>query len=308
MPAAPSPPAEDLDLRVLRYFTAVAQHQHFGRAAAALGITQPSLSRQVRRLERQLGTQLLDRIPEGVRLTAAGTAFLPHAQALVRAAGVAAAHMRALTEPARFTVGYYTTIIVTPAVRELRRRHPSAQVQAVHLAWDEPRIALLDHRVDAAVTRLPVQADGLDVQVLYDEPRTVVVAEDHPLAGRAEVTVEDIAGEPLPRVTDVAWNAFWRIDPRPDGSPAPDGPLVSALEEKLELIAGGQAVAIMAAGDHEGLLRPDLRAIPLRDAEPSQVALITRAGDRSPLVADFRALVRGLLTGPVPPPPPSGLT
>ncbi len=208
--------------------------------------------------------------------------------------------------PPSFTVGYSTTIIVTPAVRELRRRHPHAQVQAVHLAWNEPRNAVLEHRVDAAVSRLPLGTDGLDVQLLYDEPRTLVVAEDHRLAGRDEVTVDDLAGEALPRVADVAWNAFWRIDPRPDGSPAPDGPLVSALEEKLELIASGQAVAIMAAGDHGGSLRPDLRTIPLRDAEPSQVALVTRAGDRSPLVVDFRAIARGLLTGPIPPAPPPG--
>lgn len=143
----------------------------------------------------------------------------------------------------------------------------------------------------------------LHLTPLYDEPRVLLVGEDHPLAGRTSVSVHELGTDPMPRVEDQAWNAFWRIDPRPDGSPAPDGPLVRVLEDKLELVAAGEAIAVVAAGEHDGTLRPDLVVVPLRDAEPSQVVLATRADEARPLVVAFRAVARAVLTGPVPPPP-----
>jgi len=264
-------------LRLVRYFTAVAEHRHFGRAATDLRIAQPSLSRQVRRLEQQLGARLLDRTPQGTAQAAAAT--------------------RAAAQPSRITIGYTPGLIVTPAVRNLRRQHPDADVQTLHLEWNEPRAALLDHRVDAAVTRLPIRTDGLHVTILYDEPRLLLVSLDHRLAGKESVTLDDIAGEPIPRFPDPAWNAYWRIDPRPGGRPAPDGPFVTALEDKNELIAAGQAVAIVPAGVG---VRPDLTTVPLHDVEPGHIVLAARAGDNSRLVAAFRKAAHAHLTGPGP--------
>ena len=297
MPAEPEPPG-DLDLRLVRYFTVVAAHRHFGRAAAELLIAQPSLSRQVRRLEQQLGARLLDRTPHGTELTEAGQVFLPQARALLRAAAQAAAATRAAAQPSRVTVGYTPGIIVTPAVRQLRRAHPDADVQSLHLEWNEPRAALLEHRVDAVVTRLPLATDGLRVTILYDEPRLLLVSLDHRLAGKESVTLDDIADEPIPRLSDPAWNAYWRIDPRPDGRPAPDGPFVTALEDKNELIAAGQAVAIVPGGVYNGQVRPDLTTIPLHDVPPGHVILATRADDKSRLVAAFRKAAQEWLSGP----------
>ncbi|HEV3382759.1 MAG TPA: LysR substrate-binding domain-containing protein, partial [Trebonia sp.] len=125
---------------------------------------------------------------------------------------------------------------------------------------------------------------------------------DHRLAGKESVTLDDIADEPIPRMADQAWNAYWRIDPRPDGRPAPDGPFVAALEDKNELIASGQAVAIVPAGVYNGQVRPDLTTIPLHGVAPSHVILATRrddsTGDRGRLVAAFRRSARDCLTGP----------
>ena len=279
----------DLDLRLVRWFTVVAEHRHFGRAAAALHTTQPSLSRQIHRLEQQLGTRLLDRTPQGSRLTEAGEVFLPRAKALLRSAAQAMAATRAAARPSRITVGYVVNIIVTPAVRELRRRHLDADVRTLHLDWRAPHTALLDHRVDAVVARLPFPTAGLHVTVLYDEPRVLLLPVGHRLADRASVTIDDIAGEPMARGSDPAWNAFWH--PRPDGSPAPDGPVVETVEDKIELIAGGQAVAIVPAGAGVTGLRSDLTTVPLEGVEPSHVVLATRAGDRSRLVSAFRRCV-----------------
>src|SRR5580704_5693621 len=257
MSELPPPLDLDLDLRLVRYFTVVAEHRHFGRAAEALHVAQPSLSRQIRHLERQL-----DRTPQGSRLTEAGEVFLPLARALLRSADQAAARTRAAARPSRITIGYTIGLIVTPAVRQLRREHPDADVQTLHLDWNQPREALLDHRVDAVVTRLPLRTGGLHVTVLYDEPRVLLVPLDHRLAGKESVSIDDIADEPIPRLPDPAWNAYWRIDARPDGSPP-----------------------------------PDLTTIPLDGVEPSHVVLATRAGDRGRLVAAFRKCAQARLTG-----------
>jgi DNA-binding transcriptional LysR family regulator len=278
----------DLDLRLVRYFTVVAEYQHFGRAAEALYVAQPYLSRQIRSLEQLLDARLFHRTPQGARLTEAGDVFLPLAKELLDAAAHAATRTRSAAEPSHITVGYLTSLIVTPAVRELLRRRPEAAVQTVHLNWNEPRAALLDHRVDVAIARLPFATEQLDVVTLYEEPRVLLVAQDHRLAGRPYVTLDDIADEPMPRWRDPGWNAFWRIDPRPDGRPAPDGPVVEALDDKFDRIASGELVVIVAAGLRATSLRPDLATVPLRGVAPSAVVLATRSGDANTLVSAFR--------------------
>jgi DNA-binding transcriptional LysR family regulator len=181
-------------------------------------------------------------------------------------------------------------------VRNLRYKHPDADVRTLHLKWNEPREALLERRVDAVITRLPLQTDGLDVTVLYDEPKMLLVPVGHRLAGKESVTLDDIEGEPIPRFPDPEWDAYWRIDPRPGGRPAPGGPPVETIEDKLEHVAAGQAVAIIPAALHTGGTRPDLTTVPLRGVEPGHVVVATRAGDRSRLVAAFRASARDCMT------------
>jgi DNA-binding transcriptional LysR family regulator len=288
----------DLDLRLVGYFVAVADHRHFGRAAAALLVAQPSLSRQIRRLEQQMGVRLFDRTPQSTRLTEAGEVFLPRAKALLRTAAQATAQARDAAQPSRITIGYTTSMIITPAVRALRHDHPDADVETLHLDWNQPHDALLDHRVDAVVAVLPFSTEQLHVTILYDEPRVLLVAVDHRLAGRQSATIDDIADEPIPKLRDCdpAWNAFWRIDPRPDGRRAPDGPVFETLDDGLELIAAGQAVAI-ATGFHERL-RPDITTVPLEGVEPSHVVLASRAADRSRLVGAFRKLAAAHVTAP----------
>src|ERR1700754_2893437 len=99
-------PVVDLDLRLVGYFVVVAEHRHFGRAASTLRIAQPSLSRQIRRLEQQLSVRLLDRTPRGTRFPEAGQVFLPRAKALLRSAAQAAAQARAAAQPGRILIGY----------------------------------------------------------------------------------------------------------------------------------------------------------------------------------------------------------
>jgi DNA-binding transcriptional LysR family regulator len=288
----------DLDLRLVRYFTVVAEHSHFGRAADELRVAQPSLSRQIRRLEQQLGARLFDRTPQGTRLTEAGAVFLSQAKDLLKAAGHAAARTRAAASPSRVTIGYTSGLIVTPAVRELRRQNPDADVKVVHLDIGEPRTALLDHKVDAVVTRSLFTSDQLNVTILYSQQRVVVLPVDHRLAGKEYVTLDDIADEPLPRIanSDPAWSAYWLLEPRPDGRPAPDGPVIEHMEDKFELVAAGESLAI--AVDHGRPIRPDITTVPIDGVEPSHVVVATRANDKNRLVAAFRKYARDLITKP----------
>ncbi|GAB3691175.1 LysR family transcriptional regulator [Saccharopolyspora tripterygii] len=288
----------DLDLRLVRYFAVVAEHRHFGRAAEQLRIAQPSLSRQIRRLEQQLGARLLDRTPRGTALTEAGEVFLPHAKSLLRSATRATAEARAVARPNRIVIGYGNGLIVTRAAQAMRRAHPDADVRTRHIEFSQPQAALLDREVDAVVARLPFPTDGLRVTLLYQEPRTLVVSREHRLAGEESVTLDDLAGEPMPRFpeADPAWSAYWRLEPRPDGSKAPEGPDINALEEKFEVVAAGQAVVVTVRA--AARMRPDLVAIPIEGVEPSHVVLATRAGERNRLVADFACLAEQHITEP----------
>ncbi|MGW3347247.1 LysR family transcriptional regulator [Nonomuraea rubra] len=299
LPTPAVSPGLDLDLRLVRYFTVVAEHLNFARAAAALHVAQPSLSRQIQRLEDALGVRLLERTTQGSRLSAAGAAFLPRAQALLHTADQAVLAARAAAPPRTITIGYVEDLVITPAVRDLRRRHPDAHVRTRHLDSDEAG-ALPGRQVDALVTRtpLPIPDDGLEVTVLYDEPRVLLVPASHPLAGKESVSPDDFAREPLVACAGMAaaWTGFWRLAPRPDGAPAPLGPmLVDTFEDKLEVVADGRAVAIVPAGDRRSTLRDDLATIPVDGIEPCQVAVVTRAGDRNPLVAGFRESARNCL-------------
>ncbi|MFD5279153.1 LysR family transcriptional regulator [Streptomyces rubrogriseus] len=298
----PSPacnPGPDLDLRLVRYFAVVAEQLNFARAAAALHVAQPSLSRQIQRLEDALGVRLLERTTQGSRLTAAGAAFLPQAQILLHAAHRAVLSARAAAPPRTVTIGYVEDLVITPAVRGLRRRHPDAHVRTLHLDWDEAR-ALPEGRVDALVLRtpLPIPSDGLDVTVLYDEPRALLVPAFHRLARKKSVTPDDFTDEPLVACAGMAalWTGFWRLDPRPDGSPAPLGPmLVDTFEDKLEVVADGRAIALVPADDRRCTLRDDLATVPVEGVEPCQVVVATRLADANPLVAHFRESAHDLL-------------
>lgn len=122
----------------------------------------------------------------------AGAVFVPYAKSLLATIAQATALTRAAAQPHRITVGYTAHLVVTPAVLELRKQNSEATVQTAHLGSDV-RDALLEHRVAVAVTRLPCSTEQLHITTLYDEPRALLMRDDHRLAGREFVTLEDIA-------------------------------------------------------------------------------------------------------------------
>ncbi|MEU8660408.1 LysR family transcriptional regulator [Actinoplanes philippinensis] len=284
---------QDLELRLVRYFTVVAAHQNFGRAAADLHVAQPALSRQIQRLEKRLGARLLDRGPQGTRLTAAGEAFLPRAQSLLHAARQAELAVRDQAETERITLGYVEDLVITAAVRELRRRHPHAEITTRHLSCRDVG-ALSDKRVDALIGRapLPLAADEVLTTPLYEEPRMVVVPHGHPWAGRASVTSAELAGEsaaPCAFETE-DWTSYQLL-----GSGVPP---MESYEDKLELVASGRAIAVLPVGDRRSSLRPDLVTVPITGAPPSRVVVVSRKGDPNPMIRGFRLAAKAVLTAP----------
>ncbi|WHT22344.1 LysR substrate-binding domain-containing protein [Crossiella sp. CA-258035] len=280
----------DVDLRKLRYFVAVAEHLHFGRAAESLHIAQPVLSRQIRALEGELHAQLFRRDRRATELTPAGEQLLADARPLLAAA---AALRRRVGRAARgevFTVGFMPGLIVTDAVRELSRRHPGLTVDVQRVDWTERTQALRDGRVDVCFLRQPLDPAGLSVRELRVEERAVVLRTDHRLAGKESLKIADLADERLLQDPDAV--PEWRD--LPHGRRREPAPLLSTVEEKLEHVAAGHGVVVLPMSAVAFYQRPDLTHIPITDLAPNRVCLAWVSSRRSPLLAEFAAIASAL--------------
>ncbi|GAA1157301.1 LysR family transcriptional regulator [Kribbella jejuensis] len=273
----------DLDLRKLRYFVAVADRLHFGRAAEDLHIAQPALSRQIRALEQDLGASLFVRDSHGVELTDAGRQLLDDAGPLL--ASVRAVRRRVAVAgrgSQRLVVGFRTGIPVIPAARAFQARHPDVVVDVQRMEWDDQALMLLDGRVDVGYVRLPVHETGLRVTPLFTEPLMVALPADHRLAGKEEVSEADLDGEPV----------IWHADPgtQPTRRPHPDSGLrARGVEEKLEHVAAGRGISFVARSETVFYSRPDISYVPIPELAPEQVCLAVPESRTSRMVDDFFA-------------------
>lgn len=191
-----------MNLRDLRYLLAVVEHEHFGHAARACGVSQPTLSVQIRKLEELVGVALFERTSKAVAPTVACQQLIGHARDAVTAAEAILATARNLRDPlaGRFRVGIIPTLApyLLPLVfAPLREALPHLEVEP----WEDQTGALLErlrtHELDAAL--LATEADGPDLisLPLFDEPFLAALPPDHPLAGQAVVTESDLARDIL---------------------------------------------------------------------------------------------------------------
>ena len=285
----------DVDLRKLRYFLAVAEELHFGRAAERLHIAQPVLSRQIRVLENELGTELFTRDRRSTVLTPAGEQLVHEAEALLGNAAALLRRVRAAGEGVtRFTIGFMPGITLTPVVRRLREQHPGLDVRMLRTEWHDQVDVLHDARADVGIVRLPIDPAGLEIKPLYTEPRLAVVASAHPLAGKETVQVADLAADHLLQDPDAV--PEWReiaLELR-TGERRPV-PVIHSVEEKLELVAGGQGIAVIPESTANFYTRPGVAAIPVEDLSPNHVAVAWPSGRTTALIQEFVDAAAALL-------------
>ncbi|MFJ6080979.1 LysR family transcriptional regulator [Streptomyces sp. NPDC092369] len=262
----------DLDLRKVRYFVAVAEQLHFGRAADALHIAQPVLSRQIRALEKDLDAILFERDSHGVTLTGAGRQLLDDARPLLAAAEAARGRThRAARGPRRFVVGFRAGVVVSHAVRALSAAHPDVAVEARRVEWDDQEERILDGTVDIAYLRRPIRERGLKLLPLFTEARVAMLPADHRLAGKQELLMADLADEPRLRYVDAG----------------PDQVPIRTIEEKFERVVAGRGITLVPVSVAEQYSRPDITYVTVADAEPDEVVLAWDASRRSPLISAF---------------------
>ncbi|MFD0263657.1 LysR family transcriptional regulator [Kitasatospora indigofera] len=290
-----------MELRQLRYLVEIADQGNLGRAAERLFVSQPALSYALRNLESELGLRLFERHSGGVNATAAGLDVVAEARRTLRQADrvTAAAERHLRGETGVLRVGFEASgagELTTRARAEFARRHPGVRVTPKRFDWSEEAAALRDGRVDVAFVWLPADLTGLHAELVHSEPRVVGLPARHPLAGRAGVGVMEVNDEPL-MWTERApreWVDWWAVNPRPDGSAPRWGPTNDNVEEMLEQVADGAAICFAPASMARYYGRPDLRWVPLTDAEPLRVVLAWVAGADDPLVRGFAEVVREL--------------
>lgn len=284
----------DLDLRKLRYFVAVAEELHFGRAAERLHIAQPVLSRQIRALEDELKVQLFARTKRATELTAAGRQLLDDARPLLAAAeGARRRVIRASRGTKTFSIGFMPGITVTAAVRAFTAAHPDRTVELLRTSWHDQAEVLRDGRADVSIVRLPIDQQGLTVRRLFDEPRVAMLPADHRLAGKAGIKIGDLADEHLLQDPDAV--PEWRdVAVELRNRTAGRVPVFQNVEEKLEHVAAGTGISVLPLSTAGFYTRPDVVAVPIEDIGPSQVALAWSASRRSRAVYSFVELAASL--------------
>ncbi|MFI6655182.1 LysR family transcriptional regulator [Streptomyces sp. NPDC050523] len=283
-----------MELRTLRYFVAVAEELHFGRAAARLHMSQPPLSRAIKQLETDVGAVLFDRSSAGVSLTAVGVVLLEEARGLLDQADRMRVRVAAAAGAASLTVGLLGDN-TDPGIRRLaddyRRRHPHIEVRVREAGLADPTCGLHAGLVDIALTRAPFDETGLTVRELRADPVGALLRADDPLAGRDAVHLADLADRRwfvFPEGTDPLWQSYW------NGGERREGPVVRAVQECRQAVLWNGTVGITLVTHEPGA---GLAVVPLVDMEPSRAVVAWNEGDTNPLVRSFAQAAATALRG-----------
>ncbi|WP_018334891.1 LysR family transcriptional regulator [Actinomycetospora chiangmaiensis] len=269
-----------METRELRYFVAVAEERHFGRAAERLGIAQPPLSRAIAQLERRVGARLLERTTREVALTAAGAVLLAEGRVALEAVEAAERRTRRAAHPGPGLV----LVAKAGASEELLAKlldayaaEPGAVEVDVQLCGPGQQERMLrDGRADVALLHRPFDSTaGFDGEDLATEGQSLFLPAGHPLSTRGELRLADVADVPLPR---------W---PRPDGGYADGpGPAVRDTAQLRQLVSLGRAVAVLPDSARHGLA-DDVVAVPVVDAPRVTTMIAWPPHSRSRAVADL---------------------
>lgn len=294
-----------MELRHLRYFLAVAEELHFGRAAARLGIAQPPLSQQIRQLEEELGTALLVRA-RPLALTEPGRVLLAEARGILqRVARVKPAVERAARgETGSLAVGVVAsaTYGVFPRMfRRFRTRHPEVALTLAVMSSGEQAAALRAGQIQLGIARPPFGDETLRVETLLEEPVVVALPGGHPLAARSALRLRALADEPFvlfPRDRHPGWSDFVQGLCREAGFQPRIAQEATELAAAMALVAAGEGVTLVPASVQ------DLRrtGVAYRALTPSPqtplVALYRPEPEVLPVIPRFLSVAREVLARP----------
>ena len=284
-----------MELRHLRYFLAVAEKRHFGRAAEGLHMAQPPLSQQIRQLEAEVGAPLLERTTRKVELTPAGVVFMERARHILAAADAAAADaLRAARgELGRLSIGFTgsSTYDLMPTVAKLVRQELPGVALDLHgeMLTSAQVSRLLDHSLDLGFLRPPVRTTDLNVRVIRSEPLVVALPAGHPLARRRVVPLADLAADSFivypTHFRSVTHEAVEEACQKAGFHPRV-ALEVSETATMVSFVAAGLGVALVpAAARHLRITGAVYRT--LEEKTEVTLALAWRAGDRSPVLTRF---------------------
>ncbi|GIF51702.1 LysR family transcriptional regulator [Asanoa ferruginea] len=277
-----------VEVRHLRAFLAIAEEGTITRAAARLHLTQPALSRTLRQLESHLGLRLIERSTHHLRLTAAGDAFRDRAAAAAAAVDDVLDPARAGTWPLRLghawsALGAHTT----PLLRGWQREHPRIPLELLRI--DERSGGLARGAVDVAILRGPVDLPGVHAEPLLSEARVAAVPADSQLAGRAALSLADLAAHPI-AVNSLSGTTTLDLWP-PEQGPA-EVIEVANTDDWLAAITAGRAVGVTTEATAIMHPQPAVAYVPLAGAPAVTVHLAWRLPPSHPAVPDLVALAR----------------
>ncbi len=302
----------NVDLRLLRYFLAVADELHFGRAAATLYVSQPALSQQIRKLEADLGTELFVRDRRAVSLTESGRRLLEPARRAVDASEdfLISARRSERVEQRELAVGFmvrWPDGFLHRVLRAYRERRPGVTVDVRQYDFRDTTAGLRSGETDVSLLHLPLSWEGADVHRLFTGTRVAMLAEDMPLAARTSVSVAELVATGLPWAVpppeaDEAWRLFWSsADERAavGGSSSAVVPLTQ--EAYFDQVATGVLLGL-TEDLVEQVYRPHgIRFVPVRDLGPSERVVGWRRDDTRD---DVRVMVETICDVAEADPPP----
>ncbi len=289
-----------MELRHLRYFVAVAEELHFGRAAARLFIAQPPLSQQIQQLERELGVTLFQRTSRRVQLTPAGEVFLDGArQTLDTLDGAVQSTQRAARgETGWLGIGFAAsaTYDLLPAVlHDFRARFPDVALSLMELNAVEQSAALRDRSIHVGFARPHTDEVDATVEAILREPFLVALPAAHPLAGLPELSLTMLAGEPFvsfPEKPLPSYAQVVRAVCEGAGFTPHVVQEVREMQTAISLVAAGLGIALLPASVQH-LHRDGVVYRPLPDSAPrTELAVVTRKEDASPALQNFLCIVR----------------
>jgi len=288
----------DVDTRLLRYFSAVAREGNLSRAAEGLFVSQPALTKQVRRLESQLGVRLFTRSRAGMTLTAAGQALADRVPAVLAGWDQALREARSAASQAGrvLRVGFLAGAAneaTQQIIAAFTRRRPGWRVEMRAASWTDPTAGLASGDADVALLRLPFPGQaGFRVEVLITEPRYVALPAGHRLAARDHIPFRDLWDEPFvaaPAETG-AWRDWWLAADEREGHPVRIGAVTDSgqPDDWLAAIANGGGIALAPESAARYYARPGVTYRPVTGISPSQVGVAwPPAADTDPVIQDF---------------------